>query len=1151
MEKNGNRVLNSIINHILENKKIEAVCDKLNEGKNKNIILSGLSDSFKAHIAYALTCSSDKSSMIVCSNIVAANKMIQDLKLVSDIEIIYLPARKLEYYDIDTQSTEIETARMYAIKKILSGKKNIIVTTTDLLTEKMYPISTYSKIDVVLKQGEIIDLSKTIDSLVNLGYERAELVEGKGQFAIRGGIIDIFAVNNDLPYRIELFGDEIDNIRTFDVITQRSIDTLKQVEISFLKEVRLSKDKKEEVISKLNNLVSSDEIKSELKDNIKRDILRIENDDYDNLYDKYYELFVNEKCSIVDYIKEYNLFIDENERFIQKINNISYENYETVKVLSERNYIYLPYINKTLTYDEILKNISKVNTIYLESISRITKKGASTIFDFDTKEALFYRNGLDVLYQDLKKYEDKEKILVFPSDVRIEQVKNYLIDNKVKVEVLTDLSMIKKFSKDKVYILKAMVSGGYISEELNLLFIAEPVSGVNTKKYTKKREENTIGQNINSYDDLKVGDYVVHEMHGIGIYKGIHTIEIAGVRKDYIKLEYDNNGILYIPINQLDSVKKYVCDDATVPKINSLNSKEWQKTRAKVTKHVEEMAKELVLLYAKRENQKGFAYSKDTPWQKEFEDAFEYELTADQKLAVEEVKEDMESDSIMDRLLCGDVGYGKTEVALRAAFKAICDTKQVAYLVPTTVLCLQQYNTFKSRMEKFGIKVEMLCRIRNSSRQKKIIEDLKEGKIDMIVGTHRLLSKDVEFKDLGLLIIDEEHRFGVKAKETIKEMKNKIDVLSMTATPIPRTLHMSMIGVRGMSTLSEPPMERLPVHTYVVEYDENLIKEAIEKELLRDGQIIYLNNRVNNIEDIASNVRRMVPDARIGIAHGRMDPKAIENVMLSFVNHEIDIIVCTTIFESGIDVPNANTLIVENADTLGLAQLYQIRGRVGRSNKLAYAYITYPKNKSITEVSEKRLKAIKDFTEFGSGFKIAMRDLEIRGAGNILGREQHGHMASVGYEMYLSMLEKAINKQKQSEEQANNIEDIQKEVKIDIDVSAYISDSYIPSELQRIEMYQKISNIENKDEMLEVIDELLDRYGDIPKETENLIKIVEIRNDCRLIGINKVRKVDDLLIFEPGNMKIRLTNKNSNDILINVQLEIEKLKKIMKEGLKK
>ncbi|MBP8619760.1 MAG: transcription-repair coupling factor, partial [Clostridia bacterium] len=711
-------------------------------------------------------------------------------------------------------------------------------------------------------------------------------------------------------------------------------------------------------------------------------------------------------------------------------------------------------------------------------------------------------------------------------------------DNNVSVEVLDNIWREDNLKKSKVYITYGIVSGGFYSSIQDLVVIAEPVSGTNVKRKVKR--EFSKGTDIESFEDLKIDDFVVHENHGIGIYKGISSINVQEVVKDYIKIEYANNGVLYVPINQLDLVKKYVCDDSSKPKINSLGTKEWEKTKKKVTAHVEEIAKELLSLYAKREKNPGYAFSPDTPWQKEFEESFKYDLTDDQKQAVSEIKEDMESPRVMDRLLCGDVGYGKTEVALRVAFKAVMDKKQVAYLVPTTVLCLQQYRTFKERMEKFGIRVEMLSRFKTKKEQTDILKDLVDGKIDVLVGTHRMLSNDVFFKDLGLLIIDEEHRFGVKAKESIKKIKETVDVLSMTATPIPRTLHMSMVGIRGMSTLNEPPLERLPVHTYVMEYNDTVIKEAIEKELLRDGQVFYLNNRVEGIEDLANKVKSLVPSARVEYAHGQMEPHQIEDIMLKFINHEFDVIVCTSILESGIDIPNANTLIVENADKLGLAQLYQIRGRVGRSSRLAYAYITYQKNRQISEVAEKRLRAIRDFTEFGSGFKIALRDLEIRGAGSLLGKEQHGHMLKVGYDMYLSLLEKAVNKEKNNISETQNIE---QEIKIDLDVSAYISDSYISDPIQKINMYQKISDINDKDMMLDVIDELIDRYGELPKETENLIKIVEIRNQARKLGITKICSFGEILKIEPYNLKIKLTNFTRSDILIRVQLELEKLRK--------
>ena len=942
-----------------------------------------------------------------------------------------------------------------------------------------------------------------------------------------------------MPVRIEFFGDSIDSIRSFDVLTQRSISSIKEISISRVSDMVITKEMLDDITRNLENLVESGDINSNLKENISKDIELIENGMLDNLTDKYFNLLVKNPCFLTDYLKDYNIFIDEPENCKKKADSICYENAETLKILDERNYMYIPFANKYISYDDVIKHVSKITNIYMQKQvfdSSINKK--RVIFDFNSKEMFFYKSSFETLLNDVKALKNKKILLVFPSQVRVEQVKNYLLDNNVSVEILDNIWREDNLKKSKVYITYGIVSGGFYSSIQDLVVIAEPVSGTNVKRKVKR--EFSKGTDIESFEDLKIDDFVVHENHGIGIYKGISSINVQDVVKDYIKIEYANNGVLYVPINQLDLVKKYVCDDSSKPKINSLGTKEWEKTKKKVTAHVEEIAKELLSLYAKREKNPGYAFSPDTPWQKEFEESFKYDLTDDQKQAVSEIKEDMESPRVMDRLLCGDVGYGKTEVALRVAFKAVMDKKQVAYLVPTTVLCLQQYRTFKERMEKFGIRVEMLSRFKTKKEQTDILKDLVDGKIDVLVGTHRMLSNDVFFKDLGLLIIDEEHRFGVKAKESIKKIKETVDVLSMTATPIPRTLHMSMVGIRGMSTLSEPPLERLPVHTYVMEYNDTVIKEAIEKELLRDGQVFYLNNRVEGIEDLANKVKSLVPSARVEYAHGQMEPHQIEDIMLKFINHEFDVIVCTSILESGIDIPNANTLIVENADKLGLAQLYQIRGRVGRSSRLAYAYITYQKNRQISEVAEKRLRAIRDFTEFGSGFKIALRDLEIRGAGSLLGKEQHGHMLKVGYDMYLSLLEKAVNKEKNNISETQNIE---QEIKIDLDVSAYISDSYISDPIQKINMYQKISDINDKDMMIDVIDELIDRYGELPKETENLIKIVEIRNQARKLGITKICSFGEILKIEPYNLKIKLTNFTRSDILIRVQLELEKLRK--------
>lgn len=1133
--------MNPLVKVLANSSNYMSLIKNINGEKQNKLSITGLTDSSKAWMVYAITQNTNKNSIVVCNNMFQVNKFIQDLKFYSnDTEIVYLPARSIQYYDIEAESKDIANQRMYAIERILSGKKNIVVTTIDALLVKMFPNTRYKGEEFSVKVGDSIQINTLVEKLAKFGFERTENVEGKGQFAVRGGIIDVFCLNNDLPYRIEFFGDEVDSIRTFDQITQRSIDTVKKIDMSQVSENYVTKEKIDAVVSQLKEFVKDEKLNTELKENIKEDIEKIKEGALENLIDKYFNILVKRPENLLDYLKDYNVFMDEPSKCKEKAKNIAYENIETIKVLAQREYIYMPFVNTYLSFEEIETKLqNEMLSIYLEriSIDKIVQRNRA-VYNFSIKEANFYKSSLEVLNLDIERAKDKAVLLVFPTDTRYMQVKNYLQDNKIHVEEVSNIFALDDLETEKVYITKGIMSGGFYSDEFEILVIAEPVSGVSTT--TKRIRKTQNGQKINTYAELQEGDYVVHENHGIGIYRGVETIKVQDVQKDYIKIEYADKGMLYVPIAQLDCVGKYVCDDNAKPKINTLGSKEWTKTKTKVKAHVKEIAKELMLLYAKREKLRGFAFEKDTPWQKEFEDSFEYELTRDQKTSLEEIKEDMESDKPMDRLLCGDVGYGKTELALRAAFKAVMSNKQVAYLVPTTVLALQQYRTFESRMKDFGVRVEFLSRFKTKKEQTKILKDLVDGKIDIIIGTHRILSKDVFFKDLGLLIIDEEHRFGVKDKEAIKVLKETVDVLSMTATPIPRTLHMSMIGIRGMSTLSEPPMERLPVHTYVLEYNDEVIKEAIEKELSRDGQVIYLNNRVNKLDEIVGRIRRLVPEARIGVAHGQMPPDMVEDVMLQFINHEIDIIVCTTILESGIDVPNANTLVVEDSDTLGLAQLYQIRGRVGRSNRLAYAYLTYEADKALSEVSQKRLKAIKDFTEFGSGFKIALRDLEIRGAGNLLGKEQHGHMAKVGYELYVALLEKAIREEKEGKD-ATSKEDVSKEVKIDINVSAYISDLYIKDPIQKIDMYQKISDIKNEEDSMEVVDELLDRFGDIPKETENLIKIVEIRNKARKLGITRILATDKLIKFEPMNLKITLTNDFNNDILIRVMLEINKL----------
>lgn len=1148
--------MNPLIVDLLKNEKYANLLNHINLDSGK-ITIEGIGDAQKAHLVYSLTKYGEKSSLIVCNNTISARKMIQDLKFFSDFEIIYFPAREIIYYDMQAQSREIQNQRIYAIDKVVNtNTKKIVVATIDSLLQKMMPKETFKGLSFVLKKDIEISINELTEKLDRLGYVRSQLVEGKGEFTIRGGIIDLFPPDDNFAYRIEFFGDTIDSIRKFDTQSQRSIENVDEIKITYASEFLIQNDVVDKTIQKLNNLCNEANISNELKQQINEDILKLEQANIDVIIDKYFELLVPDSQNLLDYLNGYNVYIDEPVRCMQKSKNVAYENVETLKMLAEKNYLYIPYALSYITYENFQLNLKRSTSIYLEkltvdaSINESRKK-----YTFNSKEYNFYQGSQEILMHDILRWQEENKyiLLIFPSKSKALLIYNQLIDNGIKNVVnLEELNVLNKFVASHVYVTSGMLSGGFIYDDFNLCVVAQPVSGIDFLNKKKKiKNKISIGQDINTFDDLSEGNYVVHENHGIGIYRGIHTVTVGNIKNDYIKIEYDSGSILYVPITQLDSVKKYVCDDDTKPKLNLLGSNKWHKTKSKAKEYVETIAKDLVLLYAKRKHTRGYGFSKDTPWQKEFEDTFKYELTDDQKQALDEVKHDMEQEVPMDRLLCGDVGYGKTEVAIRAAFKSVMDSKQVAYLVPTTVLCMQQYRTFKERMEPFGIKVEMLSRFKTPTEQKNILKDLKNGNIDVVIGTHRILSKDVLFKDLGFLIIDEEHRFGVKAKETIKKLKETIDVLSMTATPIPRTLHMSMIGVRQMSTLTVPPLERMPVHTYVLEYDSETIKEAIDKELSRDGQVFYISNRVENIEHIAQKVQDLAPQAKVEYAHGQMEPNQIEDIMLRFISHQSDIIVCTTILESGIDIQNANTIIIENSDKLGLAQLYQIRGRVGRSSRLAYAYITYPKDKQISEVAEKRLKAIKDFTEFGSGFKIALRDLEIRGAGNLFGSRQHGHMASVGYEMYISMLEKAIKEQKQkidNNETLDNIDlesDELKEVKIELNVSAYISDNYINDIAQKVLTYQKISNITTNEEALDVTEELIDRFGDIPEETQNLIKVVKIRNLARKLNITRIVQKQNYIIFEPSNLKYQLTNNVNNDILSFVQSALHELQKML------
>ena len=1072
----------------------------INDINNKitPIMLSGLTDAGKVHFAYATRFYTEKPICIITYNEMQAKKIIKDLNLYEE-NVYYFPKREVLNFDYLAESKENIYNRIECLNNIYNKNAKIIVTTIEAIEQPIIPKEFLYKNVLNLKVSESFNLNELKEKLIYLGYERYDLVESKGQFSVRGGIVDV-AISEKIGIRIEFWGDEIDSIRRFDIRNQRSIDMLTNTTIYPAHEFVLEKNL-EDVI----NSIKENQDKNQLP-YLEEDIEVIKSGDYVSKVNKYFNDFYSKHENILDYLSEdFILFLDEVGKIKARSENIGKDIDGIVKNLLEKEK-YVP--QALLEYSDYIKftdSIKHKQTIYLEKqdigfVDKQSMHAKRNGYSFSYREVNFFRSSMDLLLEELQKATEKTVIILAGNESNVKKVMNLLNENNIKAT--TDV-----LSNDGMLVIPGTISNGFECFDFNLMIIT--VEEIFAKPKAKRTTSNAFKQGENVvFSDLKIGDYVVHKTSGIGQFIGVNTIKADGVTKDYIKLKYKDDDVLYVPTNSLDNVRKYIGSGDGIPRLNRLGSKEWETTKAKVKSNLREVARELIELYAKRQKMKGYAFSVDTPWQKQFEDSFPYTETSDQLRCIEEVKKDMEQPRTMDRLLCGDVGYGKTEVAIRAAFKACMDQKQVAYLVPTTILANQQYESFKDRMKDFPIRVELLNRFRTKKQQEEIVKKLELGEIDVIIGTHRLLSKDVAFKDLGLLIIDEEHRFGVKDKEKIKQMKNNVDVLTMTATPIPRTLHMSIVGIRDMSVIYEPPQNRIPVQTYVLEYDEEVVKEAITKELERDGQIFYLYNNVENIDKKAEQISNLVPEARVGFAHGQMSGKELEEIMLDFIEKRINVIVCTTILESGIDIPNANTIIVENADKLGLAQLYQIRGRVGRSDKQAYAYIMYRRDKLLSEVADKRLKAIKEFTEFGSGFKIAMRDLEIRGAGSILGEYQHGHMEQVGYDMYCKLLDEVVK------EITGEIIEEDIDVQIDINVSSYIPDEFIENSSQKIEVYQNIALCKTKEDIINVTDEIIDRYGKMPVEVENLLKISEIKQKCKKCGIAKLTQRQQNIVVE-------------------------------------
>ena len=990
--------MNTIISKLQELQKFKQYIQEIEE-KNSPITISGLSDVGKIQFAYSTKQSLNRPICIVTYNEIGARKIVKDLSYFTNEfeEVLYFPKREIASYDYIAESKDLPYERIEVLNKIQKKKAKIVVTTIEALMQKMITKSNLYKNCLEFKVGKRYSLEEVKQNLILLGYERNDLIEGKGQFSVRGDIIDV-ALTETKGVRVELWGDEVDSIRNFSISSQRSNEMLDKIEIMPAHEFILE-DELKNIVSKIQNnneyidkVKAKGDYRNKIEEIINKDIELIESGDYISKIDKYFNSFYDKTETFLDYLEnDFVILFDELSKIKQRSDNILIENKNLIKALIEKE----KYVPESILNIEPIDYVSEDKQIvYLEKQDLGAKTISNTKYNFNYRDVKYYKSEIEILIGDLiKALNDKKEVVVLAGNkeetdkfVKLLQEKEIPYSRNLLEQVPQKGQNDQKATSPMVMVAEGSLSSGFECYDLNLIVIAgDELFAPSVKKKRKLSSSFKQGEKV-VFADLKIGDYVVHKSHGIGQFVGVNTLKADGIIKDYIKIRYRNDDMLYIPTNDLDSIRKYIGGGEAVPKINKLGSKEWENTKQKVKRNLQEVAKELMELYAKRQKIKGFAFSKDNEWQKQFEDSFPYAETEDQLRCIEETKKDMEQPRPMDRLLCGDVGYGKTEVAIRAAFKAVMDQKQVAYLVPTTVLANQQYESFKQRMEDFAIRVELLNRFRTKKEQDEVIRKLKLGEVDVVIGTHRILSKDVEFKDLGLLIIDEEHRFGVKDKEKIKQYKASIDVLTMTATPIPRTLHMSIVGVRDMSVIYEPPQNRRPVQTYVLEYDEEIIKEAITKELERKGQVFYLYNKVEGIESKAIQIENLVPEARVAYAHGKMTGNELEEIMMSFIKGEIDVLVCTTILESGIDIPNANTIIVENADRLGLAQLYQIRGRVGRSDKQAYAYIMYKRDKLLTEVAEKRLKAIKEFTEFGSGFKIAMRDLEIRGAGSMLRR---------------------------------------------------------------------------------------------------------------------------------------------------------------------
>lgn len=1030
-------------------------------GKTRGVTaVSGCMESQKAHFIYGL------SGLFPCHLILAedeksAKQIYEDYRFYSK-NVYYYPARDLLFFQADIHGNLIIRQRMQVIKALLTEEEITVVTSIDGCMDFLGPLDAIRQQLLHFRNDSSLDMDRLKDDLVRMGYERTGQVEMPGQFSIRGGIVDIYSLTEENPWRIELWGDEIDSIRSFDAQSQRSLENLEEVVIYPAAEQQAEK-------SGLTFL------------------------DY----------FPPERTMV---------FLDEPNRLSENAKAVEEEFRQSCRNREEKGTGNLSQ-GWMCSWEELQRKLNQSSCVSLSALE--PQKAGWNIQDsfcLTVKSMNSYQSSFELLVKDLKQYKKQgyQTVLLSGSRTRAERLARDLQEEGLNAFYGQDTDRV--LEPGEIMVVYGHARKGFEYPFIKFAVITETdIFGREQKK--KKKKKTYSGNRIQDFSELAIGDFVVHEKHGLGIYRGIEKVEVDKVVKDYIKIEYRGGSNLYILATQLDALQKYSgADTAKTPKLNRLGGQEWKKTKTRVRGAVRNIARELVELYAVRQEKEGYVCGPDTVWQREFEEMFPYEETEDQLAAIEDTKRDMESTKIMDRLVCGDVGYGKTEVALRAAFKEVQESRQVVYLVPTTILAQQIYNTFSQRMKEFPVRVDLLCRFRTPSQQQKTISDLKKGQVDVVIGTHRVLSKDVEFKNLGLLIIDEEQRFGVVHKEKIKQLKKNVDVLTLTATPIPRTLHMSLIGIRDMSVLEEPPMDRVPIQTYVMEYDEETVREAVNRELRRGGQVYYVYNRVNDIAEVALRLAKLLPDARVDFAHGQMSERELEAVMYAFINGDIDVLVSTTIIETGLDISNVNTMIIHDSDRYGLSQLYQLRGRIGRSNRTAYAFLMYRRNMMLRETAEKRLAAIREYTDLGSGFKIAMRDLELRGAGNLLGAEQHGHMNAVGYDLYCKMLSEAVKEAKG----IRTMEDF--ETTIDLNIDAFIPDSYISNEYQKLDIYKRIAGIETQQDYDDMLEELLDRFGEMPKAVLNLLTIAKMKALAHRAYVLEIKQMG-------ADMKITLYEK--------------------------